>query len=216
MNTERSQPRHPRSTTVGAVLHGAVAYDLLVWFATLGGDAAFRKEVLQLARVAPGETVLDVGCGTGNLAIAAKERVGRNGTVFGVDASVEMLARAVRKATRKDVAVTFTNGIAQQLPFPDARIDLVLSTRALHHLPTKGREECIREMRRVLKPGGRLLAVDFIKGTERRGPLAYFHRHGSVRLEDIVTAVKQADFQEVESGMLRTGSLGFVFARVGG
>lgn len=212
MNSDDPRLHSRRSKTVGAVLHSAAVYDLTVWLATLGRDGAFRKEVLDLARVAPGETVLDVACGTGNLAIAASGRVGPTGTVYGVDASTEMVGRARRKAARKGATAAFSEGIAQQLPFPDAQMDLVLSTRAFHHLSTKGRAECIREMRRVLRPGGRLLVVDFIKGARRHGPLAHFHRHGSVRLEDLAALAKDSGFRGVESGLLQSGRLGFVFA----
>ncbi len=213
MNVSDPELHGRRPTTIGAVLHSAVAYDLTVWLATLGRDSAFRKEVLDLARVAPGESVLDVACGTGNLAIAAKERVGPTGTVYGVDASAEMIARATRKAARKGATVVFSHGIAQQLPFPDARMDLVLSTRAFHHLPTTGRAECIRDMHRVLRTGGRMLVVDFIKGAPRHGPLAHFHRHGSVRLEDVVSTAAEAGFRDIESGPLRARTCGYVLAR---
>ena len=65
--------------------------------------------------------------------------------------------------------------------------DVVLNTVMLHHLPRKTREQAMREMRRVLKPGGRLLAVDFGgSSADGRGPLAHFHRHGHFRPRDLV------------------------------
>src|SRR5215831_15970797 len=84
----------------GKVLHGAVTYDVLVWLMTLGRERAFREKMLRLAHLEPGESVLDVGCGTGTLAIAAKRQVGTTGTVYGVDASPEMIARAEKKAKK--------------------------------------------------------------------------------------------------------------------
>ena len=89
----------------GAVLHSAALYDLQVWLVTLGRERAFREKILRLARLPPGEAVLDVGCGTGTLAIAAKRHVGPTGAVYGIDASPEMLARAGKKARKAGVDV---------------------------------------------------------------------------------------------------------------
>jgi ubiquinone/menaquinone biosynthesis C-methylase UbiE len=63
----------------GLVLHAAAGYDLLIWLITRGRERVFREEMLRLAHLVPGESVLDVGCGTGTLAIAAKRQVGANG-----------------------------------------------------------------------------------------------------------------------------------------
>ena len=139
----------------GKVLHGAATYDVLVWLMTLGRERAFPEKMLRLAHLEPGESVLDVGCGTGTLAIAAKRQVGTTGTVYGVDASPEMIARAEKKAKKAGVKVVFKNAFAQSLPFPDAQFDVVLTTVMLHHLPRTARQELAVEIRRVLRPGGR-------------------------------------------------------------
>src|SRR5207253_9348675 len=108
---------------------------------TFGRERAFRGKILSFANLRPGEAVLDVGCGTGSLAIAARRYVGSTGAVCGIDASPEMLARAEKKASKAGLEVIFKNGAAQALPFPDAQFDTVLSTLMLHHLPRKGREQ---------------------------------------------------------------------------
>src|SRR5262245_44629673 len=125
---------HRTPGTTGSVLHWAASYDLLVWLLTLGRERVFREQVVRLARLQPGESVLDVGCGTGTLAIAAKRCVGPTGTVSGIDASPEMLARAGKKASKAGVEVVFTHAVAEVLPFPDAHVDEVLTKVMLHHL----------------------------------------------------------------------------------
>jgi 2-polyprenyl-3-methyl-5-hydroxy-6-metoxy-1,4-benzoquinol methylase len=109
--------------TTGRTLHRAVAYDLLVWLVTRGRERRFRETLLTLSRVQTGESVLDVGCGTGSLAIAAKQRVGTDGA-FGIDASPEMIGRANRKARKAAVDITFQQAAAEALPFPDQQFDL--------------------------------------------------------------------------------------------
>ena len=202
--------------TTGLVLHSPVLYDLTVWFAMFGKERAFREKLLQLARVESGECVLDVGCGTGTLAIAAKRRVGQGGTVHGVDASQEMLGRAAIKASKAGAEVFFHNAIAEALPFPNAKFDIVLSTVMLHHLPQKPRLLAAREIRRVLKPGGRVLAVDFEGfSAQKRTFLSHFHRpHGHVSVRDIVTLLSEAGLKIVESGSVGIRDLQFVLATV--
>src|SRR5262245_59218982 len=155
--------------TLGQVLHGARWYDLLAWLMMAGREPAFRETVIDLARLAPGEAVLDVGCGTGTLAIRAKRRVGATGVVCGVDASPQMVARARKKAHNAGVEVAFDEAVVEALPFSDGRFDAVLSTLMLHHLPRAAREQCAREMRRVLTQGGRAVVVDFGESGRSRG-----------------------------------------------
>jgi ubiquinone/menaquinone biosynthesis C-methylase UbiE len=205
--------QHTASGTKGLVVHWAGRYDLLIWLLTFGRERRFRERLLGPARLQRGESVLDVGCGTGTLAIAANRRVGVGGSVHGVDASPEMIARARSKAKKAGAEVVFENALAESLPFPDARFDVVLSTVMLHHLPGALRREAVREMRRVLKPGGRLLAVDF--GGARGhgpGPLAHFHRHGHVDPRQLIDLATDVGLRVVESGPLGMWDLQFVLA----
>ena len=212
--TTTTTDRNPGPATRGLVLHSAARYyDLLAWLLTFGRERAFRERLVELARLAPGESVLDVGCGTGTLAIAAKRRVGPAGVVHGIDASPEMIARAKRKAAKAGVDVAFQTELVEALPFPDARFDAVLSTLMLHHLPRPTREQCAREMRRVLKPGGRVLAVDFGTPARKRGGLLdHFHRHGHVALHDVVALLREAGLDVVESGPVGVRDLHFALA----
>jgi ubiquinone/menaquinone biosynthesis C-methylase UbiE len=211
-----SVKENERPSTTGLLLHSAVAYDLMVWFITRGRENALREEMLRLARLQQGEAVLDVGCGTGSLAVAAKRKVGPAGAVYGVDASPQMIARAKKKARRAGVEVTFKNAFAQSLPFQDGTFDAVLSTVMLHHLPRPARKELALEIRRVLRPGGRLLVIDF--GAADKGKksfLDHFHRrHGHVEFNDVVAVLGEAGLRVTETGELAMPGLQFVLANL--
>src|SRR5262245_499132 len=196
--------------TPGRVLHWAAGYDLLVWLLTRGRDRTFREKLVGLARLGSGESVLDIGCGTGSLAIVAKRQVGASGKVFGIDASPEMIARATATAAKASLDVSFKTAIAEALPFANAEFDAVLSTLMLHHLPRKVREQCAREIRRVLKPEGRVLVVDFARPQSKRTLLAHFHRHGHVDSSEIVSLLDNVGLHCVESDIVGISSLRYV------
>jgi|GEM_PF-334178 len=197
----------------GLTLHSAFWYDLLASLFTLGREKDFREAMLRPARLREGENVLDVGCGTGTLAILAKQKVGPTGRIHGVDASPEMIERARSKARNAKVDVGFEVAAAQNLPFEDASFDVVLSTLMLHHLPRPGRSQLAAEMRRVLRPGGRALAVDFSKGKKKKRLLGLFHAsHGSTKLEDIIAPISASGLEIISTGPLGTKNLHFVLA----
>ncbi len=196
------------------IVHWAARYDLLIWFLTLGRERRFRERLLRPARLRDGEAVLDVGCGTGSLAIVARAQVGPSGSVAGVDASAPMIARARRKASRAGLTIDFREAYAEALPFPDASFDVVLSTVMLHHLRRATRAAAVAEMRRVLRPGGRVIVVDFAgAGAAGGGPVAHFHRHGHVRPRDLIDLVTGAGLEVVEDGGIGKWSLHFVVGR---
>lgn len=112
------------------------------------------------AQLTPGQRVLDVGCGTGVLALAAAERVGPAGRVVGLDPNPEMLA----VARRKPAPVDWRDGRAEALPLPDAGFDAVLSQFAMMFFTDA--VAALREMQRVLRPGGHL-AVAVCDAVER-------------------------------------------------
>jgi ubiquinone/menaquinone biosynthesis C-methylase UbiE len=199
--------------TTGRVLHSSRYYDILAWLMTLGREPAFRKKIIELARLELGESVLDVGCGTGTLAILAKRSVGPTGLVHGIDASPEMIAAAERKARKAGVDVVFRTAIVEALPFSDGMFDAVLSTLMLHHLPRGARQEGAREMRRVLKSGGRVVVVDF--GTAgRKSFFHHFHRHGRVEPSEIIAVLSDAGLTVRESGAMGMLDVHFVLATV--
>jgi ubiquinone/menaquinone biosynthesis C-methylase UbiE len=102
--------------------------------------------------------VLDVGCGTGYLTRIIAPVVVPRGHVTGLDASPAMIEYATRRAPSN---CTYVVGEGQNLPFPDGSFDLVVSSLAVHHMPEEARPEALRQMFRVLRPGGRLLIAEF-------------------------------------------------------
>ncbi len=136
----------------------------------LGGmGEAFRKQIVDVAELKQGESVLDCGCGTGTLAIIAKRHVGPEGRVCGVDLSKDQLKRARSKAQKEGLAIEFHEGSIDELPFSDNSFDAIFSTLMLHHVPGTVKRSAFRQMRRVLKPSGRIVVADF-------GPPAHFWR----------------------------------------
>ena len=135
-------------------------YDRLNRFHFLGKESQFRERTVELAGITSGQTVLDVGCGTGNLTMAAKVRAGADGQVYGNDAAPEMICEAERKAAVSQLAIRYQVALIEDIPYPDGKFDVVLSSLMLHHLPKQLKRRGIAEISRVLKPGGRLFAVD--------------------------------------------------------
>lgn len=128
--------------------------------AAIGMGKRFRQETLRHARLHSGERALDVGCGTGVLTCMTAEVVGSTGSVTGIDPSTWMLQQARKNAAHMDASPEFKLGVIEHLPFEAEQFDVVLSSLMLHHLPTELKLEGLREVHRVLKPGGRLSVVD--------------------------------------------------------
>ncbi len=146
--------------TKGQVIHTPKFYELIVWIATRGKERAFRHFITDLVELQPGESVLDVGCGTGTQAMLAKECVGETGRVSGIEPSLEMVAYARRKAARRGLVLDIQPGVIERLSYPDCSFDVIFCIIVIHHMPDETKIEGIKEMARVLKPGGRLLVVD--------------------------------------------------------
>ncbi|HEU5099789.1 MAG TPA: methyltransferase domain-containing protein, partial [Roseiflexaceae bacterium] len=168
----RSEPgAGSAEVTKGLILKGGWRYDLHGWFLDTclfrGKGRELRRRTVTLAGLHPGQTVLDVGCGTGTLAIEVQHRVGSAGRVVGIDPSAQQIARARAKAARRNVPIEFQVGVIEQLAFPDQTFDVALSTLMMHHLPASLKRQGLAEIARVLKAGGRLIIADFTRKQER-------------------------------------------------
>lgn len=143
------------------VLHRPRHFDWLVRVIMLGRERKLRQWMLDLAELEPGNVVIDIGCGTGTLLLAAADRVGSLGALHGVEPSAEMAAHARHKAEARKVPLAVVEGSAKSLPYPPASFDAAFCTLVLHHLPRSMRDVAIRETRRVLRPGGRAVFIDW-------------------------------------------------------
>jgi ubiquinone/menaquinone biosynthesis C-methylase UbiE len=133
-------------------------YDALIRIAVR--ERRFKRRLLAEAGLRPGFRVLDLGCGTGTLAVMAK-RAEPGMLVFGVDGDPAAIGLARRKVVRENVDVQLHLALAQQVPYPDSYFNRVLSTLVLHHLSHDGKVAALREVARVLAPGGELHLADF-------------------------------------------------------
>jgi ubiquinone/menaquinone biosynthesis C-methylase UbiE len=189
------------SKTKGLVLNVGWPYDLLLGpFDRLvfhGALKALRQRTMDLAQIQPGERALDVGCGTGTLALEVQGRVGATGYVAGIDPGPAQIARARAKAARSHQSADFQVGVIERLPFADQSFDVVFSTLMMHHLPTPLKRQGLAEVARVLKPGGRLVIADFTRKQDRTGRAARFHAGGS-DIHALAELIGEAGFTDKE------------------
>jgi SAM-dependent methyltransferase len=132
-------------------------------------ERAVKAAIVVQARLEPGAQVLDVGAGTGSLAIMLK-RSQPAATVVGVDGDPRILAVARRKGSTAAADVSWVEGMAQRLPFERNQFDRVVTSLLLHHLDDAAKAGALVEMRRVLRPGGTLVVADWDRP---RGPLMH-------------------------------------------
>jgi ubiquinone/menaquinone biosynthesis C-methylase UbiE len=153
--TERTSHRHFVPCMGGSAL--TPFYDILHRFSGLG---AVHEKMISMAELQPGQRVLDIGCGTGNLLLALG-RDEQGVEIEGLDPDARALAKAARKAHRAGVAASWRPGYAQDLPHADGSVDRVFSSLMLHHLPDDDdKDTLLAEVRRVLRPDGLLVLAD--------------------------------------------------------
>jgi ubiquinone/menaquinone biosynthesis C-methylase UbiE len=203
------------ASTEGLLIRWASYYDLAVNLTTLGQARRLRRLTVEQASIYPGDSVLDVGCGTGEVTLQAKIRA-RQGSVYGVDPSPEMIAVAKKKAARKGLDIDFRIGVIEALPFPDSSIDVVTSSLMMHHLPDALKARGLAEIYRVLKPGGRLLIADIMRPTGsfiNHLYIAYTRHHGlRAGLEDIQQLLEGAGFRQIMLSKETVLVIGFIRA----
>jgi FkbM family methyltransferase len=146
------------------------------FLALLTRERRWRGQILEALDLKPEDVVVDVGCGTGTLAIMAKERV-QGAQIIGIDPDSRALARAQKKAARKGVAVTFHRGFGDETAkiVGEGRATKAVSSLALHHMKREVQLATIAAMQAALRPGGAIRIADFVGGGHFNG-----HAEGSL------------------------------------
>lgn len=135
-------------------------YDVLLYFALR--ESTFKASLVEQSQTENGHRVLDVGCGTGTLTLLIK-KAQPEAEVIGIDGDRKVLEIAKRKVGKADLDVTLDYGMAFDLPYPDGSFDRVFSSLLFHHLTRENKVGTLKEIFRVLRPGGELHVADLGK-----------------------------------------------------
>jgi ubiquinone/menaquinone biosynthesis C-methylase UbiE len=177
------------------------SYDSYMRKITFGRERILREETIRLAQVKPRDCVLEVGCGTGTLTLAAKRQAGASGKVFGIDIIPGMIEVSQRKAAQAKEEITFQLGSIDNIPFPANQYDVVMCSFMIFHMSMTTLRKGITEAYRVLKPQGRLLVLDLALPTQ---PLQRFIAQklfGSMlqhELNELLPLMEGAGFSNIE------------------
>ncbi len=139
----------------------ASKYDIMNDLMSMGLHRAWKAYTVMVANLKPGDKVLDIAGGTGDMAMAFADKVGPRGQVVHTDINLAMLRQGRERLIDKGVLLPTTVCDAEHLPFPDAAFDLVCVAFGLRNMTHKDR--ALTEMARVLRPGGKLLVLEFSK-----------------------------------------------------
>ena len=190
--------------------------------ARLTGERRFKRRLVERAAIRPGDAVLDLGCGTGTLALMVKA-AHPSARVVGIDIDPRILAIAQRKVQRAGADLELQEASATELPFQASTFDRVLTTLMLHHLTTAQKREALRGVRSVLRSGGELHVADWGKphnALMRAASLGFQLFDGgeptaanlSGQLPALIADAGFVDVAETERWMTPFGTLAFVRA----
>lgn len=200
----------------------AMGYDLLTplydtMVALTLNERAVKQQLIDQARIGPGMTVVDLGCGTGTLAVMIKQTQPA-AKVIGVDVDAKILGIARAKIDKAGVEVELRQGLVQDVGLAPASVDRVLTSLVLHHLTSEEKGSALRTLHGALKPGGELHVLDF--GPPHNflmslvsAPFRYFDGHS--RTDDnfsgrMPQVIAQAGFRDVQERGHRMTAFGTI------
>ncbi len=187
------------------------SYDSYMRKITFGREHTLRETTVNLAQVKPGECILEVGCGTGTLTLAAKRQAGPSGKAFGIDVIPGMIELSQRKAAQANEDVTFQLGSIDDIPFSANQFDVVMCSFMIFHMSEMVRRKGIAEIYRVLKPKGRLLVLDLALPTQPLPrAIAQMLLGGMLQhdLRELVPLMEASGFSDVEIAPVKFRILG--------
>jgi ubiquinone/menaquinone biosynthesis C-methylase UbiE len=187
------------------------SYDSYMGRVTFGRENQLREETLNCAGVKSGDCVLEIGSGTGTLAIAAKKKVGTAGKVHGIDVIPGMIEVSKLKANQAHEDVSFDLASIVDIPFETNTFDIVICSFMIFHVAEKTRQKGLPEIHRVLKPKGKLFIVDLglpqaiIQRTLAKSFLGFMIDH---ELEELTPSFQEKGFTEITNGKVDFKILG--------
>ena len=194
-------------------------YDPFLWL--FRADAT-KRPLIEQAQIKSGFRVLDIGCGTGTMAVLIK-KLHPAANVVGIDPDPDALAVCKRKANRARLAIEFDRGFADHMPYADASFDRVFSSFMFHHLTADEKSATLSEIRRVLKAGASLHLLDFVRAHRAHSKAPehglLVHRGGAVaeRIEGRMTSIMDeagfVDAKEVSRGKTFFGPIAYYRAQ---
>lgn len=178
----------------------APRYDIANTALSLGIHHLWRRTVVRRSGAKAGMSVLDCATGTGDLALAFKQAVGERGSVVGTDFCAEMMATAPEKAQQRGLSVRFEVADAMNLPYSDNTFDIASISFGIRNVDIPA--QALREMARVVRPGGRVVVLEFGQPT---GLIGAFYRFYSNRIIPLVGGMLSGN-REAYSYLNRTAS----------